>query len=149
MLPIPPRAAQTAMLAEASPTPSVTTSIVSAADGKDGVGGPEESAADVAAKAAAEVDAALEGFTPTDLPIGGNVEDDDDFDTMGWPGEQPTVAVTTAPPPVTVTDDGDDGMTAFDMASLRAEAKALATPLEPPPPAVEQQRQRSRVPSLG
>ena len=92
----------------------------------------EPSAQQVADQAAAEVAAALQAASPAPTPYGGGApEDDEDFDTMGWPDGASEQAVTPQPgrSPLPAAEAEEDNMQMME--SLRAEA-AFAAGQSPP-----------------
>ena len=108
----------------------------------------EPSAQQVADQAAAEVAAALQAASPAPTPYGGGApEDDEDFDTMGWPDGASEQAVTPQPgrSPLPAAEAEEDNMQMME--SLRAEA-AFAAGQSPPSMLVSATTPISSPPSM-
>ena len=116
--PVPPPAAVTSPAARPKAPPPVREVEGEEEEGLMETGEVETSAAVTA------VEAALLAVAPR---LVAPAEDDDDFDTMGWPATQPKTPLGAAG---TEADDDDDERNLPDLAHLRAEAGAAARPAQ-------------------
>lgn len=116
--PVPPPAAVRSPAA-----PPIAPPPVQEVEGEEEEGSMETSDVETSA-AVATVEAALLAVAPRpEAPA----EDDDDFDTMGWPATQPKTPLGAAG---TEADDDDAERNLPDLAHLRAEAGAAARPAQ-------------------
>ena len=117
-VPVPPPAAVRSPAA-----PPIAPPPVQEVEGEEEEGSMETSDVETSA-AVATVEAALLAVAPRpEAPA----EDDDDFDTMGWPATQPKTPLGAAG---TEADDDDAERNLPDLAHLRAEAGAAARPAQ-------------------
>jgi len=120
--PVPPPAAVQSPAAPPIAPPPVRVQEV---EGEEEEGSMETSDVETSA-AMATVEAALLAVAPRpEAPA----DDDDDFDTMGWPATQPKTPLGAAG---TEADDDDAERNLPDLAHLRAEAGAAARPAQAP-----------------
>jgi len=120
--PVPPPAAVQSPAAPPIAHPPVRVQEV---EGEEEEGSMETGDVETSAAVAA-VEAALLAVAPRPVAP---AEDDDDFDTMGWPATQPKTPLGAAG---TEADDDDAERNLPDLAHLRAEAGAAARPAQAP-----------------
>jgi hypothetical protein len=124
--PVPPPAAVKSPAAPpVAPPPVRVREIEGEEEGEEEEGSMETGDVETSAAVAA-VEAALLAVAPRPVAP---AEDDDDFDTMGWPATQPKTPLGAAG---TEMDDDDAERNLPDLAHLRAEAGAAARPAQAP-----------------